>query len=537
MGRTFVGGRSLVAAVGGLGKLGLGPGQAIGELRDLAGKLEHRAVLLLHVALQEGQAFFEVALAVVHGPDDAEASRRGKPRPVFYDLYDKPAPAPFFGVGLRPALPWNALMSSPQDNPGEASPLQRPRRSLWQRLGGEGLALSVAFHALLVIVAVVWVVSTVTDAANKRNPDTFATGAGGGSGGPKAKEYKTKLQPKNVKALTKTNSRITSKNANASMAVSSVPTMANPLATAGAIGGGSSKGFGGGSGGGIGSGKGAGVGGGRNFVSLFGMKSTGSMTVGGLLGTLYDLKQTSGRQPTAMMDGKTGIPPYRAAVRDFLESGWSPGKLQKFFKSPDQLVSGQLFITGRSADDAPKAFEVEKLMKPSRWVVHYRCYVEVPNSLPFRFVGSGDDFLIVRWNRKIALDDGYETYFTGRDGNYRDFGVKVSKEYKVDRRPGGLHRLKAGPWIQATKGTKVPVEVLMGETPGGVFDCYLAIEVAKSGTKEKGQYEGEGTLKLFRCSADPLPAEITKDKRGLNIDMQAEGWIFKVTKDANTAIR
>ena len=431
-------------------------------------------------------------------------------------------------------------MSSPRDNPATAptpAPLLRPDRSLWQRLGGEGLAISVVIHGLLVAIAVIWVVSTVTDAAKKKDPETFATGSGGGSGGPKAKEYKTKLQPKNVKALTKTNSRITSKSANASLSISSVPTMANPLATAGAVGGGSSKGFGGGSGGGMGAGKGAGVGGGRNFVSLFGMKSGAGMTVGGLLGTLYDLKQTSGRKPTAAAPANTGIPPYRAAVRDFLESGWSPGKLQKFFKSPDMLVSGQLFITGRSADDAPKAFEVEKLMKPSRWVVHYRCNVEVPNSLPFRFVGSGDDFLIVRWNRKIALDDGYETYFAGKDGNYKDFGVKVSKEYKIDRRPGNLNRLKAGPWIQAPKGTKVPVEVLIGETPGGVFDCYLTIEVAKPGAKEKEGYEGEGTLKLFRCSADPLPAEITKDTRGLKIDMQAEGWIFKVTKDANTAIR
>ncbi len=399
------------------------------------------------------------------------------------------------------------------------------------------MALSIIIHLLLVIIAVVWVVSTVTDLSGKKDPNTFATGAGGGSGGPKAKEYKTKLQPKNVKALTKTSSRITSKNANASVAISSVPTMANPLATAGAVGGGSSKGFGGGSGGGIGTGKGVGSGGGRNFVSLFGMKSTAGATVGGLIGTLYDLKQTNGRQPTAMLDGKTGIAPYRAAVRDFLEAGWSPGKLSKFYKAPDTLISGQLFITGRSANDAPKAFEVEKAVKPSRWVIHYRCYVEVPNSLPFRFVGSGDDFLLVRWNRKIALDDGYETYFTGKDGNYKDFGEKVSKEYKVDRKPGSLHRLKAGPWIQATKGTMVPVEVLMGETPGGVFDCYLTIEVAKSGTKVKGQYEGEGTLKLFRCNADPLPAELAKDTRGLNIDMQAGGWIFKVTKDANTVLR
>jgi hypothetical protein len=429
-------------------------------------------------------------------------------------------------------------MSEPQDKPPVetgAEPLARPRRTLWQRLGGEGLALSVLVHIVLVLIAIVWVVSTVTDGAGKKDPNTFATGAGGGAGGPKAKEFKTKVVPKNIKSLAKTNTRITSKNADSALAISSLPSLSNPMLTAGAIGGGSSKGFGGGSGGGIGAGKGVGSGGGRNFVSLFGMKGSG-VGVGGLIGTLYDLKQTSDRKPTAAAPAKTGIPPYRSSVREFLESGWSPGRLQKFFKSPDKLVSGQLFITGRSADDAPKAFEVEKLMKPSRWVVHYRCYVEVPSSMPFRFVGSGDDFLIVRWNRKIALDDGYETFLAG-GGNYKDFGVKVTQEYKVDRRPGGLHRLKAGPWIQVTKGTKVPVEVLMGETPGGVFDCYLAIEVAKSSTKKDGEYEGEGKLKLFRCNADPLPAGIERDKRGLNIDMEAKGWIFKVTPDSATLVR
>ena len=429
-------------------------------------------------------------------------------------------------------------MSEPQDKPPVetgAEPLARPRRTLWQRLGGEGLALSVLVHIVLVLIAIVWVVSTVTDGAGKKDPNAFATGAGGGAGGPKAKEFKTKLQPKNIKSLAKTNTRITSKNANASLAVASLPSMSNPLLSAGAIGGGASKGFGGGSGGGIGAGKGVGAGGGRNFVSLFGMKGS-SLGASGLIGTLYDLKQTADRKPTSAAPANTGIAPYRTSVREFLESGWSAGRLQRFFKSPDKLVSGQLFITGRSADDAPKAFEVEKLMKPSRWVVHYRCYVEMPSSMPFRFVGSGDDFLIVRWNRKIALDDGYETYLAG-GGNYKDFGVKVTQEFKVDRRPGGLHRLKAGPWIQVTKGTKVPVEVLIGETPGGVFDCYLAIEVAKSSTKVNGQYEGEGTLKLFRCNADPLPAGVGRDKRDLDIDMEAKGWIFKVTPDSNTLLR
>ena len=116
-------------------------------------------------------------------------------------------------------------MSEPQDKPPVetgAEPLARPRRTLWQRLGGEGLALSVLVHIVLVLIAIVWVVSTVTDGAGKKDPNAFATGAGGGAGGPKAKEFKTKLQPKNIKSLAKTNTRITSKNANASLAVASL---------------------------------------------------------------------------------------------------------------------------------------------------------------------------------------------------------------------------------------------------------------------------------------------------------------------------
>ncbi len=66
MGRPFVGRRSLVASVGGLGQLGFGAGQTIGQLGDLAGKLEDDPVLLLHMALQKGQTFFEVVKPGIH---------------------------------------------------------------------------------------------------------------------------------------------------------------------------------------------------------------------------------------------------------------------------------------------------------------------------------------------------------------------------------------------------------------------------------------------------------------------------------------
>ncbi len=143
----------------------------------------------------------------------------------------------------------------------------RPRGSFWRRLGGEGLTVSLAIHALLVLLAAAWVVSEITT-QTKRDPNTFATGAGGGSGGERVNNQPRKVQPKNVKNMAKTTARITSKSSTSSIALPDLPPAASMSSMiSGMMGGGSSKGFGGGSGGGIGAGRGMGVGGGKNFVA------------------------------------------------------------------------------------------------------------------------------------------------------------------------------------------------------------------------------------------------------------------------------
>jgi hypothetical protein len=427
---------------------------------------------------------------------------------------------------LPPELPPEGPHALPPELPlvvdEEDLKAKRSKRTFWQKLGGEGLAISVIIHGILIVIALFWVISTWTDSA-KKDPDSFATGSGGGAAGERAKQFKTRLQPKNPKSTAKTPNRISSKNANATIALPDMPTTSMASLNTGLMGGGQSKGFGGGSGGGIGSGMGVGRGNGKNFVSLFGSKLGNN----GLIGNFYDIKQSKERKPTPATPGSgEGIAAYREVVREFFAGGWVASKFSNYYKSPDQLVAGQIFVPSRPADAGPAAFGVEKEVKPSRWVAHYKATVEVPQSLPFRFVGSGDDWLLVRWDRKVALDDGYEHFLVG-DGNYKDFKQVVKDEFHIDRNPGSLNRLACGPWINAAKGTKVPIEIIFGETPGGVSDVYLAIEVAKSGDKLKGQYQGEGSLKLFRVNAEPLPDEIKNPGRGLNIDMQAEGWIFK----------
>jgi hypothetical protein len=420
--------------------------------------------------------------------------------------------------------------------PDASSPLARPRRTLWQRVGGEGLALSVLIHIVLILIAVVWVVSTITDNSGKKDPNTFATGAGGGSGGPTAKQFKTKTVPKNIKSLAKANSRITSKNANSTLAVASLPSMANPLLSAGAVGGGSSKGFGGGSGGGIGSGRGAGVGGGKNFVSLFGAKGGASY---GIQGIFYDFKQTPGggrsslygnpdiadlRDPQYQPQNGRQNALYAGEIREFLvKNNWSVGSLGDKYRAPEPLYASQIFIPPGPAAACPKAYGVEKKVKPSRWMAHYKGRVKCPQTGKVRFVGSGDDILVVRWDRKIALDSGYYQPIVGPNHTYKDFGGGVCD----DTHPSSLgsRPLRAGPWIQMKAGEEVDIEIAFGEMPGGGFYGILCIEP-----------QGQG-LKLLRFTKDELPKEIqSASVIKAKIDMQADGWIFTALKPAAGSI-
>jgi len=99
---------------------------------------------------------------------------------------------------------------------------RRAKRTFWQKVGGEGFIASVAIHVVPVLIAAFLIIS-VTKESSKKDPNAFATGAGGGSAGDKAKMYDTKVKPKNPKSVAKTPSRITTKSATATIALPDVP--------------------------------------------------------------------------------------------------------------------------------------------------------------------------------------------------------------------------------------------------------------------------------------------------------------------------
>lgn len=234
----------------------------------------------------------------------------------------------------------------------------------------------------------------------------------------------------------------------------------------------------------------------RGMSSLFGSKGAKGDA---LVGNLYDLKQTAEGKDSEMK-GKGGSlskdpvelaanDKYRGIISQFL-TNWDPKILEGFYKTKNPLSSYQIFIPKLEASEAPKAFGVQKDVLPTRWVIHYQGNFVAPSSGTFRFVGFGDDILVVRFNRKIALDSGYTTF----TGNTRE----VVGETSV-----GGQKLNAGDWFNMTEGQAYPIEILIGEEPGGAFFSFLLIE--EKGRDYEKRPDGTYAYPIFQMAPTKMP--------------------------------
>lgn len=158
--------------------------------------------------------------------------------------------------------------------------------------------------------------------------------------------------------------------------------------------GGAGTGTGMGFGAGMGSGMGGGGGGGGG-MSFFGFRGPG----GGLVGSFYDLKQTRDKKASGV-DANN----YTEIVRAWADGGMKESELSKYFKAPATLSAAQFMIPDMAANAAPKAFDVEKDVKPAQWLAVYRGKVQPPKEGNYHFIGAADDVLLVKANGKLVLD-------------------------------------------------------------------------------------------------------------------------------------
>lgn len=240
------------------------------------------------------------------------------------------------------------------------------------------------------------------------------------------------------------------------------------------------------------------------MTSYFGSKQIRSNV---LTGYLYDLKQTDKRRHSEMWG--TGKPEmdqqaekqengrYVGTIQKFIKNDWNPDVLKGYYRSKNSLGISQFFIPYIDASQAPRAFGLEKEVKPKRWVIHYKGAISPPKTGVYRFVGFGDDVLVVRFKQEVILDASLrKTYVPAARKEEK------LKSTSTDRKAP----MVAGIWVRMEKGTQYPLEVLLGELPGGRFCSFLFIQEKDAKYRNRSDSPTDPLLPVFQTQPTQLPS-------------------------------
>jgi len=218
---------------------------------------------------------------------------------------------------------------------------------------------------------------------------------------------------------------------------------------------------------------------------LFGSNENGTA---GLIAIIYDLKQTQAMQPSNVTQDT-----YQPIINQFLKQGWDESVLNRFFRITRPLYSTQIFIPRIDAGSAPKAYGVEKFVKPSSWIIHYKGQVSPPEDGTYRLVAYADDILAVAVNNK--------TVCIGLHPSMNFSGI-----WKSTEKPGAVAfngNLTYGDWLELKKDQPIDLDILVGERPGGEFCAFLLYQ--KQGETYQNDPAGNPILPVFQLSDVGIP--------------------------------
>ncbi|MEM1059185.1 MAG: hypothetical protein AAGK14_08040 [Verrucomicrobiota bacterium] len=208
----------------------------------------------------------------------------------------------------------------------------------------------------------------------------------------------------------------------------------------------------------------------------------------GLIGIIYDLKQDQKRNKTHVSAGKD----YPEILFEFLERNWDESVLNRYFRSSRPLYTTQIFIPLMSANEAPKAFEVDQIMRPSAWIVHYKGQVSPPEDGTYRFICYSDDVMAVRLNGNTVCIGG----------RMRNLNAHWTSPEKGNAGKAGNGALIYGDWVRLNKDEPVDLDVIVGERPGGQFCAFLMYE--KMGATYPS-VDGRTVYPIFQLAPEPTP--------------------------------
>ncbi|MDF7823060.1 hypothetical protein P4B35_03475 [Pontiellaceae bacterium B12227] len=258
-------------------------------------------------------------------------------------------------------------------------------------------------------------------------------------------------------------------------------------------------------------------------IDLFGgSKGSGNE----LEGNFFDLKADRDGKPNDMAQIVEGIDQkvekkqndeYSEVLKNFLGS-WSLSRLEKkFFKAPKSKFATTFMVPHMSANEAPKAYGVEKEVAPKRWIAYYNGKIAAPETGRYRFWGIADDAMLVRIKRRVVIDASLGKRYSDWDSkDPRNRKLKKSKEAAM----------VIGDWFHMTKGKPTDMEVVIGEQPGGIFYCRLLIE--QDGVEYPKSRDGSPILPIFKTQE--IPEKLLPQMRIDPDIMTADGPVFGVLK-------
>jgi len=352
-------------------------------------------------------------------------------------------------------------------------------------LGSKFLMISIALHILFGLGAAYWVVQRYQ--ANRKL--TFKAGPPSPNPSSRALEHKVQMAKKQSTMSAPSIAKRITTTGLSKVALPEMPAMpklaAPPVKMAGAGGvdvsfnpGGSATSSGGGAGGAA--------------VPFFGFRE--AKGGGALTGHLYDLKQLKNGTPSKLDEQNA----YPGEIARFVNSGFNESNFEKYFVGPNPLYTAQIFIPKIKSEQGPLAFGLGGRVQPRMWVVVYRGNVIPPEGGTYRFVGVCDDILVVRFNGRIVLDCGSMTPSGhGPQKFYAGDGIQLKSDmgwYKGSGR---------GEPFQVQGEQSYPIEIMIGEWPGGDFKAWLQIE--KEGVEYEKDSKGTPILPIFKLAPSDVP--------------------------------
>jgi hypothetical protein len=189
-----------------------------------------------------------------------------------------------------------------------------------------------------------------------------------------------------------------------------------------------------------------------------------------------------------------------AALRQFIDSGWNPNALARYYRSSRKLYATQIFIPPVSSAYGPEQFGMGfgQDFDPIHWCIHYKGKIARKDGGRFRFAGLGDEVLMVRLNKKIVMNAGW-------GGAPRTFQTVSAYRNPIDEDNLkyflGHGKMAFGEWFELQPGEPADIEVLIGEIPGGLFTAMLLIQ--QDGEEYPTKQDGGPILPIFRTAEIP----------------------------------